>query len=141
MKRLHVHIHVDDVEESTRFYTTLFGVPPAVREHDYAKWMLEDPRVNLAISTKCGAKGVDHLGIQVESREALGEIADRLTAAERAIVEQTDAACCYARSDKAWAADPQGVAWETFFTHDGITTYGDDTIATEALPRSRAATP
>ncbi len=126
MKRFHVHVAVADLDESIRFYSMLFGAAPAVRKDDYAKWMLDDPRVNFALSKKGGAAGIDHLGIQVESRDDLGAIAGRLSAAARPILEQENAACCYARSDKAWATDPQGVSWETFFTTGEHTTYGED---------------
>ena len=134
MKRLHVHVTVRDLAESIQFYSTMFGTNPDVTESDYAKWMLDDPIVNFAISERCGkAPGVDHLGIQVEEDNELTEIAERLRHAERPVVEQKDANCCYAKSDKAWAADPQGVTWETFRTFDGITVYGDDHIDRNAL--------
>ena len=125
MKRMHVHVSVNDLAESVRFYSTLFKAEPAVTKADYAKWMLDDPRVNFAISTRGEARGLDHLGIQVESADELREIAGRLSAAEHPIVEQKNAACCYARSDKAWATDPQGIAWETFFTFGETTIYGE----------------
>lgn len=126
MKRMHVHVSVADLGESIEFYRTLFGAAPDVRESDYAKWLLDDPRVNFAISARGRAPGLDHLGVQVESDEELREIAGRLAAAERPLLEQKDAACCYARSDKAWSADPQGVRWETFRTHGALTVYGED---------------
>jgi catechol 2,3-dioxygenase-like lactoylglutathione lyase family enzyme len=125
MKRLHVHVSVNDLAESVRFYSTLFKAEPAVTKPDYAKWMLDDPRVNFAISTRGEARGLDHLGIQVENPDELREIAGRLSAAELPIVEQKGTACCYARSDKAWATDPQGIAWETFFTFGETTIYGE----------------
>jgi catechol 2,3-dioxygenase-like lactoylglutathione lyase family enzyme len=130
MKRFHVHVAVRDIDESIRFYATLFGVPPTVAKGDYAKWMLDDPRVNFAISARdasaSAAHGVDHLGIQVEGEGELAEIDARLKDAEQAVLNQADAACCYARSDKAWSVDPTGVLWETFRTHGAITTYGTD---------------
>jgi len=133
MKRLHVHVGVADLDQSIGFYSTLFGTEPTVRKGDYAKWMLEDPRVNFAISTvasKQGGKvGLDHLGVQAESAGELSEIATRLKAADQALVEQSDAACCYARSDKAWAIDPTGLRWETFHTTGEHTTYGEDGLA------------
>jgi catechol 2,3-dioxygenase-like lactoylglutathione lyase family enzyme len=126
MKRLHVHVSVADLAESIDFYRTLFGVAPSVREADYAKWMLDDPRVNFAISARGRVAGLDHLGVQVESDAELAEIAGRLAAAERPVLEQKDAACCYAKSDKAWSTDPSGVRWETFRTHGALTVYGKD---------------
>ena len=134
MKRLHVHVTVRDLAESIQFYSTMFGTSPDVTESDYAKLMLDDPIVNFAISERCGkAPGIDHLGIQVEEDSELTDIAARLKQAERPVVEQKDADCCYAKSDKAWAADPQGVTWETFRTFGGITVYGEDKIDRAAL--------
>lgn len=126
MKRLHVHISVDDLEKSVGFYSTLFGVAPGVLKDDYAKWALDDPRVNFAISRRARAAGLDHLGIQVDGPEELQEVAGRLAASGASLLEQKDAACCYARSDKAWVNDPQGIAWETFHSHGEITVYGED---------------
>jgi catechol 2,3-dioxygenase-like lactoylglutathione lyase family enzyme len=125
MKRLHVHVSVDHLDQSVRFYSTLFAAEPTVLKHDYAKWMLDDPRVNFAISKRGGAAGVQHLGIQVEDGSELAEVYDRLKQAERPIVEQRATTCCYTNSDKQWIADPQGVAWETFLTHGEATTYGE----------------
>jgi catechol 2,3-dioxygenase-like lactoylglutathione lyase family enzyme len=124
MKRMHVHVSVDDLAQSIRFYSTLFAAEPTVRKDDYAKWLLDDPRVNFAISTGSGKPGVSHLGIQAEDAGELAEIYDRLSRAERPVVEEKAATCCYARSDKQWVADPQGVPWETFFTYGEATTYG-----------------
>ena len=121
MKRLHVHVAVEDLEKSRAFYSTMFGAEPTVVEADYAKWMLDDPRVNFAISARGRAGGVDHLGIQVETADELAGIAARL----KATVSETDTACCYARSDKEWAVDPSGIRWESFLTHGQITTYGE----------------
>lgn len=126
MKRLHVHVGVADLEQSIDFYSTLFGAQPTVRQSDYAKWMLDDPRVNFAISSRSGHAGLDHLGMQAESADELAEIADRLKAAGLAPVEQRAAACCYARSDKAWTVDPAGLRWETFHTTGAVATYGED---------------
>lgn len=124
MKRLHVHMGVEDLTESVRFYSTLFAAEPSVRKPDYAKWMLENPRVNFAISHGRGAIGIHHLGIQVEDQDELDEVYDRLKAAERPVIEEGETVCCYAQSEKSWIADPQGVAWETFFTHGESTVYG-----------------
>ena len=132
MKRLHVHIAVDDLTASVEFYSTLFGTNPTVREVDYAKWMLEDPRVNFAISARGGAPGLDHLGLQMESDAELRDVAARLAAAGRGVLEEEDAACCYARGDKAWVVDPQGIRWESFHTVGSLTTWG------EAPPRTTA---
>lgn len=126
MKRLHLHMAVEDLGESIRFYATLFGAPPNVTKADYAKWMLDDPRVNFAISQRGRACGVDHLGVQVDTREELDELARQLKAAGETTVDQTATTCCYATSDKAWAVDPSGVRWETFFTFGEATTYGED---------------
>ena len=114
MKRLHVHVRVKDLDESVGFYSTMFDTKPSVKKDDYAKWMLDDPRVNFAISTGVQDFGVDHLGVQVDDGEDLKEYAQKLEAAGRNVIQQEDTVCCYARSDKAWVADPQGVPWETF---------------------------
>jgi catechol-2,3-dioxygenase len=127
MKRLHVHVSVDDVEKSIRFYNTLFASEPTVTKIDYAKWMLDDPRVNFAISRRGAETGVRHLGIQVEDRAELADVYSRLQRAEAPVLEEGSTACCYARSEKSWIEDPQGVQWETFLTTGESTTYGADT--------------
>ncbi len=132
MKRFHVHIAVDQLEDSIRFYSSLFGVAPTVVQPDYAKWMLEEPRVNFAISQRGRTPGVNHLGLQVESAAELQAMRGQLQAADAGLVEQTGAACCYARSDKYWVTDPQGVAWETFHTLESVPMYGEDTRAAAA---------
>ncbi len=130
MKRLHVHVSVDDLAQSTRFYSTLFAAEPTVVKDDYVKWMLDDPRVNFAISTRAGrAAGISHLGIQAEDEDELAEVYDRLARAERPIVEAKATTCCYAKSDKQWIADPQGVPWETFLTYGESTVYGEGSLA------------
>ena len=130
MKRFHVHVRVEDLAQSVRFYSTLFATEPTVLKDDYAKWMLEDPRVNFAISTHCGeAAGISHLGIQAEDESELGEVYERLARAERPIFEEKATTCCYAQSDKQWIADPQGVPWETFFTYGESTVYGEGSLA------------
>lgn len=126
MKRLHVHIAVDDLNKSIGFYSTLFGAKPSVVKDDYAKWMLEDPRVNLAISQRDRAAGVDHLGIQVDSDGELRELATRLKGAGEQTRDQEATTCCYAQSNKAWVNDPSGVRWETFYTFGEATAYGED---------------
>jgi hypothetical protein len=144
MKRLHVHVAVDDLAQSIRFYATLFAAEPIVLKDDYAKWMLDDPRVNFAISKLPGrAAGISHLGIQAEHEAELGEVYERLARAERPIVEAKNTTCCYARSDKQWIADPQGVPWETFFTHGDATVYGEGSLAKlkEATDRARCCEP
>ncbi len=116
MKRLHLHVAVDDLNRSIGFYSTLFASEPSVIKDDYAKWMLDDPKVNFAISTRAGAAGVDHLGIQVETDGELKELASRLKQAGEATRDQEATTCCYAQSNKAWVNDPSGIRWETFFT-------------------------
>lgn len=123
MKRLHVHVAVRNLTESIGFYSALFAAQPTVQKDDYAKWMLDDPRVNFAISTRSSKTGLDHLGIQVESAEELGEMRDRLKAAEVAALESLGTSCCYAKSDKYWSTDPEGIAWETFHSLQSIPTF------------------
>jgi catechol 2,3-dioxygenase-like lactoylglutathione lyase family enzyme len=128
MKRLHVHVAVEDLDASIRFYSQLFAAEPAVRKPDYAKWMLEDPRVNFAISHRGAPPGVQHLGIQVENRAELEEVYGRLRGAERPVIEEGETTCCYAQSEKSWIDDPQGVPWETFLTTGESSVYGTDEI-------------
>lgn len=125
MKRLHVHVGVNDLDQSIRFYSTLFAAEPTVVKGDYAKWMLEDPRVNFAISSGNAHKGVEHLGIQVESGDELTEVYGRLKSADRPLLEEGKTTCCYAKSEKSWIADPDGVVWEAFHTVGDSTVYGD----------------
>ncbi|MGP1396987.1 MAG: ArsI/CadI family heavy metal resistance metalloenzyme [Inquilinaceae bacterium] len=126
MKRLHVNIAVEDLDASIRFYAALFAAEPTVRKPDYAKWMLDDPRVNFAISDRGRRTGVDHLGIQVETEAELAEVHGRLTQAALPTFGEGAAACCYARSEKVWSRDPQGVPWETFLTLGDSPVYGED---------------
>src|SRR5215469_16193302 len=128
MKRLHVHVSVNDLDASVRFCSQLFALAPIVRKAEYAKWMLEDPRVNFAISRRDGNLGVQHLGIQVETRAELTEMYERLQRAERPVIEEGRTTCCYALSDKSWIDDPQGIQWETFLTTGESTVYGTDEI-------------
>lgn len=116
MKRFHVHLHVDDLQQSIGFYSKLFAAEPARRENDYAKWMLEDPPVNFAISTRAGSTGIDHLGIQTDDAQELAALKARAQAADMALLDEGDTTCCYARSEKHWVTDPQGIAWEHFHT-------------------------
>ena len=147
MKRLHLHVSVPELEPAIAFYSMLFDAAPTVVKADYAKWMLEDPRVNLAISARNRAGGVDHVGIQVDSAEELGVLASRLKQAGAATFDQEATTCCYAKSDKSWVTDTAGVRWETFFTHGEATSYGEDGVlpapAASACcgPRSQAASP
>lgn len=140
MKRLHVHVSVPDLDQSIRFYSTLFAAEPSVRKPDYAKWMLDDPKVNFAISMRGSDTGLDHLGIQVESQAELGELGARLTEAGQAVRVQKATTCCYARSDKGWISDPAGLSWETFFTHGEATVYGEDAADNQPkAPEGKAA--
>ena len=139
MKRLHVHVAVHDLPQSIRFYSALFAAQPAVKKDDYAKWMLDDPRVNFAISTRGRTAGLDHLGIQAENGEELEEIGSRLAQADVAVLPQKEASCCYAKSDKYWTIDPQGIAWESFHTLDTVPVYGSDTRTQAANAKTTAA--
>lgn len=155
MKRLHVHVGVEHLDQSIGFYSTLFGAQPTVVKTDYAKWMLEDPRVNFAISTGQHAeKGIEHLGIQVETPDELQDVYSRLKAADRPVLEEGATTCCYAKSEKSWISDPDGVVWETFLTNGEATVYGDspalsalsanaasDACCAPALPAAKAEAP
>lgn len=141
MKRLHVHVSVDDLERSIGFYAALFGAQPSVVKDDYAKWMLDDPRVNFAISGRGREAGVDHLGIQVDTGEELAELSGRLKAAGEATRDQEATTCCYARSDKAWVNDPSGLRWETFHTFGEAVTYGEDEPGAALGPAGAACCP
>ena len=139
MKRLHVMLQVKNLDESIRFYTALFGSEPTKQKSDYAKWMLDDPRVNFSIAPHGEATGIEHLGIQAESREEMAELRARLARSGGRVADEGETTCCYAESDKAWVTDPQGVSWEAFFTHGEAATYhsagagrGDSCCAEEA---------
>ena len=136
MKRFHVHAHVDDLKASVAFYSKLFAAEPIRLESDYAKWMIEDPRVNFAISTRGGKPGVDHLGFQTDSDEELAELKERAQAADMALLDEGETTCCYARSEKHWVTDPQGIAWEQFHTLDNIPTFSQDSAG---VPQQTAA--
>jgi catechol 2,3-dioxygenase-like lactoylglutathione lyase family enzyme len=126
MKRMHVHVSVRDLDASIRFYSTLFAATPTVRKPDYAKWMLDDPRVNFAISTRGAPAGVEHLGIQVADADELHEVYERLEKADAPVLEEGQTVCCYAKSEKSWIEDPQGIRWETFLTTGESTIYGSE---------------
>jgi len=132
MKRFHVHVSVDDIAHSIGFYSALFAAKPSVVKPDYAKWMLEDPRVNFAISARGREPGLDHLGIQVENTDELHEVYARLHEAGGNILEQGETTCCYAESEKSWIDDPAGIAWEAFHTTGESTVYGDGTVENRA---------
>ena len=132
MKRFHAHVHVDDLAQSIAFYSKLFAAAPARVEADYAKWMLEDPRVNFAISTRGAKPGLDHFGLQTDDAAELAELKARAEAADMALLDEGNTTCCYARSEKHWVTDPQGIAWEHFHT------LGDIPVFNEAAPSSAA---
>ncbi|MES2012113.1 MAG: ArsI/CadI family heavy metal resistance metalloenzyme [Pseudomonadota bacterium] len=132
MKRMHLHVSVDDLNKSITFYNTLFGTAPTVQKPDYAKWMLNDPLVNFAISQRGAKTGLDHVGIQVDNDEELAEIKSRLDAANMAVLTQEGTTCCYAKSDKHWVQDPSGIAWETYHTLDSAPTFNDEAHASDS---------
>ncbi len=131
MKRMHIHINVKDLEQSIVFYSALLGAAPSVTKDEYAKWMLDDPTLNFAISESGDKMGVNHIGIQTDHRDGLSAISKRLKAAGEVTLDQEATSCCYAVSDKTWVEDPSGVRWETFFTHGEATVYGDDEAQAE----------
>jgi len=139
MKRLHVHVAVEDLAASIRFYSALFAAQPTVAKGDYAKWMLDDPRVNFAISARGAAPGLNHLGVQVESAEELAEMSLRLDKLDTEVVEEVGTACCYAKSDKYWATDPQGIAWETYHTLDSVPVFGSQAEGGCCVPEPAVA--
>jgi catechol 2,3-dioxygenase-like lactoylglutathione lyase family enzyme len=126
MKRLHIHLAVKDLDASIRFYSELFAARPTVRKPGYAKWLLDDPRVNFALSQREGKLGIQHLGIQVEEHSELAEVYERLRRAARPVLEQGETTCCYAQSEKSWIDDPEGIQWEAFLTSGESATYGSD---------------
>lgn len=132
MKRFHVHVAVEDVEQNVRFYSTVFGAAPTVHKPDYAKWMLEDPRVNFAISKQGAKAGLDHVGIQAEDEAELEDIHARLARADQKLLKQEATSCCYAKSNKYWVQDPQGIAWEAFHTLGEVPVFGDGALAAQA---------
>jgi lactoylglutathione lyase len=134
MKRFHVHVHVADLAKSVAFYSKLFAAEPARTKADYAKWMLDDPRINFAISTRGGATGVDHLGFQTDDAAELAELKQRAEAADLALFDEGETTCCYARSEKHWVTDPQGVAWEHFHTLGNIPVFHESAPAGAEAP-------
>jgi Glyoxalase/Bleomycin resistance protein/Dioxygenase superfamily len=130
MKRFHVHTHVSDLPASVAFYSKLFAAAPTRVESDYAKWMIDDPRINFAISTRGGKPGIDHLGFQTDTEEELAELKARAEAADMALLDEGQTSCCYARSDKHWVTDPQGIAWEHFHTLGDIPVFGEGKVST-----------
>ncbi|MDP8567067.1 ArsI/CadI family heavy metal resistance metalloenzyme [Methylophilus aquaticus] len=141
MKRMHLHIAVADLPQSITFYSTLFGAPPTVAKPDYAKWMLDDPRVNFAISARGAVPGMDHIGIQAESEAELAEIKARLDQAELATLTEAGTVCCYAKSDKHWVQDPSGIAWETYHTLESAPTFNDSQTSSDASQACCAPAP
>jgi catechol 2,3-dioxygenase-like lactoylglutathione lyase family enzyme len=139
MKRFHVHVAVDDLAVSKRFYAAMFGMPPSVEKDDYAKWMLDDPQLNFAISSRGNAAGVNHLGFQAEDAAELDAIHQRLQNADGAVVAEAGASCCYAKSDKYWITDPSGIAWESFHTLDSIPTFSGSAESMVTAPSSASA--
>jgi catechol 2,3-dioxygenase-like lactoylglutathione lyase family enzyme len=132
MKRIHLHVSVDDLNKSIGFYSSLFGAKPTTQKIDYAKWMLDDPLVNFAISKRGAIPGLDHIGIQVENESELSEIKQRLEAAELSMITQEGTTCCYSKSDKHWVQDPSGIAWETYQTLDSSPTFSNDESSNQA---------
>ena len=132
MKRFHIHVGVEKLEEAVRFYSALFGAEPIKKKPDYAKSLLDDPRVNFAISTRVKTKGMDHLGIQVDGEEELTQLRERLKAAGMAVVEEGETVCCYARSDKSWVQDPAGIPWEAYRTMEDAQIFVGQADATES---------
>jgi catechol 2,3-dioxygenase-like lactoylglutathione lyase family enzyme len=141
MKRFHVHAHVEDLQASIAFYTKLFATEPSRVESDYAKWMLEDPRINFAVSTRGSKPGIDHLGIQADSEEELAELKARAQAADMALLDEGETSCCYARSDKYWITDPQGIAWEHYRTLSNIPVFSEKPSASEDSACCTASAP
>ncbi len=145
MKRLHVHVGVTDLDRSIGFYSTMFDAQPTVVKDDYAKWMLDDPRVNFAISSgQHPTPGIQHLGVQAESLEELGDVYGRLRAADRPVIDEGRTTCCYAKSEKSWIADPDGLVWEAFFTDGEATVYGDSPelgTLSDSLPNDKCCVP
>jgi len=136
MKRFHVHVAVNDLSKSIAFYSAMFGEQPGVVKQDYAKWMLEDPRINFAISSRGQPAGVNHLGMQAEDDAELEAIHANLQKADTTVLAEKGAHCCYAKSDKYWVTDPQGIAWESFRSLGSVPLFGDGEAVTAEKPAS-----
>lgn len=132
MKTMHIHVGVDNISESVTFYSALFGAQPAKVKDDYAKWMLDDPKLNFAISTRSGKQGVDHLGIQVENATELSEMRKRISQAEIDVFDEGETVCCYAESDKSWLQDPAGIAWEAYQTMGEAQLFSEKETSTDS---------
>jgi catechol 2,3-dioxygenase-like lactoylglutathione lyase family enzyme len=141
MKRMHVHVGVKDLEESIRFYSALFGAEPAKLKQDYAKWMLEDPHLNFAISTRSGKMGVDHMGLQVDDADELNALRDHMSAANISTHSDGETTCCYAKSEKSWVEDPNGVAWEAYHTMEDAQIFGRSHSETAPVSDAACCTP
>jgi hypothetical protein len=141
MKRFHIHVSIDDINKSIKFYSELFGAEPTKRKNDYAKWMLDDPRVNFSISSLGAKPGVDHLGIQVEKASTLDAMREHLKNADMQTFDESETICCYARSDKTWVQDPSGIAWETYLTMDDANTFSDTAFQKTACCTSESTEP
>jgi catechol-2,3-dioxygenase len=139
MKRFHVHVSVKDLTQSTRFYSALFGAQPTVQKPDYVKWMLDDPRLNFAISARTQQHGLNHLGFQTDTAEELNALHQQLQSADTAIITEEGADCCYAKSDKHWVKDPSGIAWESFHSLNGIPVYGEESHEDSETPATSIA--
>lgn len=141
MKRMHINVGVENIDQSIKFYSALFGAEPTKAKPDYAKWMLEDPRINFAISSRSGKQGVDHLGVQVDEDSELAELRQRLESADMAIFDEGETVCCYAHSEKSWVRDPSGVAWEAFRTMDDVQLFSgtEEIRPVEATERPKSA--
>jgi catechol 2,3-dioxygenase-like lactoylglutathione lyase family enzyme len=141
MKRMHVHVGVKNLDESIRFYSALFGAEPAKLKPDYAKWMLDDPHLNFAISTHSGKVGVDHMGLQVDDAAELGALRDHMSAAHISTHSDGETTCCYAKSEKSWVEDPNGVAWEAYHTMEDAQIYGVSHSESDAMTEAACCTP
>ena len=126
MKRMHIHVGVESLDQSIKFYNSLFGAEPVKTKFDYAKWMLEDPRINFAISTRSGKVGVDHLGLQVDEASELEAMRERFSSADMAVFDEGETVCCYARSDKSWVQDPTGIVWEAYEAMQDVQLFSSD---------------